>query len=553
MVYATWQDELQAFEADCDRLRKARRESFPVKVLGLAPLAAIPFMGSLPAGRKLLAFVGMAVSGISLLLEMDRQREVYGGNLAIDLNPNSDYDNLAGAFRTRSPRWEALAYLYSQLDPVNLKDKLGQLEDTPAKRCLDRMLRRVQAGLSEIRALNPNKPAYADIVMDITAEWRGDVIRILDRALFSAGAAALEDTDLSVDEVLPAGTGSTGNTHAAIPAAIPPLFNWADLAARPDFYPHLLLLGKTGAGKTHLAERLLNLLPGDRLVISPHVRPQEFPGVPKVGMGRDYRAISEALAELESEMQQRYEQYAKGVNTGRWLNVVVDEYPAIAAYCKNATGVIQVLAREARKVRIRLLILSQGAEVKTLGIEGQGSLRECFTFIRGRGFVEDYARRLKNEANEAIARWLQQQPFPWMVEDQPADTSTLASVASVASVAAVEPVEPLGNKGSTGSTGFDIEPEDPEDKGEAVLEPEMPMLPGIMLTPEATRLLVWLTRKAEQGKTLHTLRELQQGKPLGKGLPHTVEAVQPVISELLGAGLVVWANGAIVLNGFVES
>jgi len=537
MVYATWKDELQAFEADCDRLRKARRESFPIKVLGLAPLTAIPLMGSLPGGRRLLAFAGMAIGGASLLLEMDKQRDIYGGNLAIDLNPNSDYDNLAGAFKTRSPRWEALAYLYSQLDPVNLKDKLGQLDDTTAKRCLDRMLRRVRSGLDEVRSLNPNKPAYADLVMDITGKWKTDVITLLDKALFKAGAATLEDVELSDDEamaaldddvcVTDAPVGLIGDTHPDVP-----LFDWSDLAARPNFYPHLLLLGKTGAGKTHLAEKLLSLLLGDRLVISPHVRPNEFPGVPKVGMGRDYGAIAEALAELEQEMQQRYEQYAKGIDAGRWLNVVIDEYPAIAAYCKNASGVTQVLAREARKVRIRLVILSQGAEVKTLGIEGQGSLRECFTFCRGRGFVEDHARRLKSEA---VARWVQLQPFPWMVEDQCADTSTLA---------AVEPVEPLGNKGST---AFE---DQPEDEGEAVLD--MPLLPGIMLTPEATRLLVWLTRKAQQGKFYHTLREIQQGKPLGKGFAHTVEVVQPVISELLGAGLVTFSDGAIALNGFVE-
>ncbi len=529
MVYQTWKDELQAFEADCDRLRKARRESFPVKVLGLAPLAAIPLLGSLPGGRKLMAFAGMAISGASLLLEMDKQRDIYGGNLTIDLNPNSDYDNLAGAFKTRSPRWEALAYLYSQLDPVNLKDKLGQLDDTTAKRCLDRMLRRVRSGLDEVRALNPNRPAYTDIVLDITGRWKTEVTYILDRALFKAGAVSLEE--LSDDEVfatLKEDTNTQYQPPTSTSTSTVALFNWGDLTARPDFYPHLLLLGKTGAGKTHLAEKLLSLLPGDRLVISPHVRPNEFPGVPKVGIGRDYPAISEALAELEQEMQRRYEQYAKSIDAGRWLNVVIDEYPAIAAYCKNASGVIQVLAREARKVRIRLVILSQGAEVKTLGIEGQGSLRECFTFCRGRGFVEDHARRLKDEA---ITRWIASQPFPWMVEDQPADPSTLA---------AVEPVEPLGNKGST---AFE---DQPEDEGEAVLD--TPLLPGIMLTPEATRLLVWLTRKAQQGKFYHTLREIQQGKPLGKVFAHTVEVLQPVLNELLAAELITCAEGEIALR-----
>ncbi|GAB4474484.1 MAG: hypothetical protein OHK0037_35420 [Elainellaceae cyanobacterium] len=535
MVYATWKDELQAFEADCDRLRKARRESFPVKVLGLAPLAAIPLMGSLPGGRKLLAFAGMAISGASLLLEMDKQRDIYGGNLAIDLNPNSDYDNLAGAFKTRSPRWESLAYLYSQLDPVNLKDKLGQLDDATAKRCLDRMLRRVRSGLDEVRALNPNKPAYSDIVMDITGEWKTDVITLLDKALFKAGAVTLDDVDLSDDEAIAAleddvcVTASHGDTHQAPPSTVA-LFDWADLARRPNHYPHLLLLGKTGAGKTHLAEKLLSLLPGDRLVISPHVRPNEFPGVPKVGMGRDYGAISEALAELEQEMQQRYEQYAKGIDAGRWLNVVIDEYPAIAAYCKNASGVIQVLAREARKVRIRLVILAQGGEVKTLGIEGQGSLRECFTFCRGRGFVEDHARRLKDEA---IARWVQQQPFPWMVEDQCADTSTLAVVS-----------EPLNHtaQGSDGSEDLD------DDGLDAWLETPL-LLPGWQPSPAAARVYVWMLRRQEAtGQTQFTMNDLATGRCLGKNASHSAEVLTPLLSELIAGRAIATDGKTISLN-----
>lgn len=537
MVYATWKDELQAFEQDCDRLRKARRESFPVKVLGLAPLAAIPLMGSLPGGRKLLALTGMAISGASLLLEMDKQRDIYGGNLKLDLNPNSDYDNLAGAFKTRSPRWESLCYLYSQLDPVNLKDKLGQLDDATAKRCLDRMLRRVRSGLDEIRALNPNRASYADIVWDITGEWRNDVIRMLDKALFSAGIAAVEDVALSPEEMLDALdgvcvtdtiAGTSGDTQP-VPATLA-VFDWTDLAARPDFYPHLLLLGKTGAGKTHLAERLLSLLPGDRLVISPHVRPSEFPGVPKVGMGRDYGAISEALAELEQEMQQRYEAYAKGINAGRWLNVVIDEYPAIAAYCKNASGVIQVLAREARKVRIRLIILSQGAEVKTLGIEGQGSLRECFTFCRGRGFVEDHARRLKNEA---IARWVAAQPFPWMVEDQPADPSTLAAVS-----------EPL-NQSAQGSEGS----EDLEDSDLAAWLDAPLLLTGWQPSPAAARVYAWMVRRQQAtGQTQFTLNDLATGRCLGKNGSHSAEVLTPLLSELIAGGAIASDGKTISLN-----
>ncbi|MGG6298116.1 hypothetical protein ACQ4M4_27295, partial [Leptolyngbya sp. AN02str] len=175
MAYATWKDEIEAFEADCQRLRKSRRESFPVKVLGVAPTLGLLFIGTMPPLMVAIALAGMAISGISLLMEMDHQREAYGGNLALDLNPNSDYDNLAGAFRTRSPRWEALAYLYSQLDPIHLKDRLGHLDDSTAKRTLDRMIRRVREGLTEIRGIPTHRANYAELVFAITDEFRQEV------------------------------------------------------------------------------------------------------------------------------------------------------------------------------------------------------------------------------------------------------------------------------------------------------------------------------------------------------------------------------------------
>lgn len=548
MVYATWRDELAAFEADCDRIRKARRESWPVKILGLAPLSTIPFLGGLGWGRRFVALAGIGISGIGLMMELEKQREAYAGALTIDLNPNSDFDNLASAFRTRSPRWECLAYLYSQLDPIHIKDRLSALTDEDAKRILDRMLKRVRRGLEEIRLLSSSSPGYADVVSEIASEWREDVGAMLDRFLYKAGVLTAEDLDDEAYEneddnpVEPLGkNGSTVQQDTLT------LFDWNELNCYPNHFPHLLLLGKTGAGKTTLAERLLNLLPGDRLLITPHHKPTDFPGVKCIGRGRDYAEILIGLQGLAKEMQARYQLYSEGDESYGWLNVVIDEYPAISANCgKGASEIMMVLAREARKVKIRLLILSQGAEVKALGIEGNGSVRECFTFVRLRGFVEDHARRLKDDA---IARFISGQDYPCMVEDQPADTNML------------NPVEPLGNKGSTGSESVGSTEAEPMaawvvdgDVVDAHADEEdnfyIPQLPGIVLTDNAQRMYGWFIKKRPYSPQGWTLRDVLRGKPMGKRFKHNAETINPILSELIGQALITWdaKTGAIAIR-----
>ena len=52
MVYKSWKEELEAFELECDRIREARRASFPVKALGGFPLVTLPFINRLPLGRQ---------------------------------------------------------------------------------------------------------------------------------------------------------------------------------------------------------------------------------------------------------------------------------------------------------------------------------------------------------------------------------------------------------------------------------------------------------------------------------------------------------------------
>jgi 16S rRNA U516 pseudouridylate synthase RsuA-like enzyme len=116
-------------------------------------------------------------------------------------------------------------------------------------------------------------------------------------------------------------------------------------------------------------------------------------------------------------MDKRYSQYSDGVTDFEFWNVVVDEIPAIVAQCEKVPDQLKVLIREARKVRIRLILLTQGAEVKALKMEGEGSIRDSLTFIRLGNFATDHARKLKDKS---LLAWLQQSDRPCLVDDLPA-------------------------------------------------------------------------------------------------------------------------------------
>ena len=84
---------------------------------------------------------------------------------------------------------------------------------------------------------------------------------------------------------------------------------------------------------------------------------------------------------------------------------------------------MKLLAREARKVQIRMCLLSQGAEVKTLGLEGEGSIRECFAMLRLGNFALTHGKQSKDKA---IGEALENSDRPAMLDQLPCNLPVLS-------------------------------------------------------------------------------------------------------------------------------
>ncbi|MBW4441819.1 MAG: hypothetical protein KME10_11395 [Plectolyngbya sp. WJT66-NPBG17] len=183
------------------------------------------------------------------------------------------------------------------------------------------------------------------------------------------------------------------------------LFDWSQLNSAYDDFPHLLLLGKTGAGKSFLAERMGRFLNGVTLVITPKKKPKDFVGMQVIGVPYDFRTIAANITGLSEIVKQREaEMNQTGKDDFSPVNVILDEVPTFVAGCKDigfdVVKDLKFIIRAGRTSKVRLILLAQGQEVKTLGIEGEGSLRDNLSYIYLKGFAEPEAQRLRLDVSK---------------------------------------------------------------------------------------------------------------------------------------------------------
>jgi hypothetical protein len=175
------------------------------------------------------------------------------------------------------------------------------------------------------------------------------------------------------------------------PVKLLPAAEWLALLNDPDGEPHILLAGKTKAGKSTLAEVILarRVERGDEvLIIDPHYQPiNKYDEVTWCGLrgvgGDSWQSVKDALSAVRKE----YERRKKLANLGEMprggfpaLTVVIDEVPEIYESLRDEWEAFQaVMGSGARKYSIYIVLITQSHLIKDIG--GSTAKRENFVVI----------------------------------------------------------------------------------------------------------------------------------------------------------------------------
>lgn len=194
------------------------------------------------------------------------------------------------------------------------------------------------------------------------------------------------------------------------------LFDFNCLRTEPDKFAHLRVIGGTGVGKTTFVDWLLDVLGGERFVITPKKKSWNWVGLKVYGLWFDYETIRQKLQWIHAEMYHRYPLMEQG-EIFELTNFVVDEWRLINTNIKvikerdsetgqnieiapSAKAMMKDIITVARESMLRLIALAQGENVASWGFEGESDLEECFTDIRLGEFAIDHARGLRNQCRK---------------------------------------------------------------------------------------------------------------------------------------------------------
>lgn len=151
----------------------------------------------------------------------------------------------------------------------------------------------------------------------------------------------------------------------------------------------MLIVGASDTGKTtllnHYIDRRLQAPNAEILVIDPHAEPTHWQNCKVIGRGSNHDEITQTLDKLVRIMERRYEEIGAGtVKTGMHppITVIIDEWMSIAYMCDNATHTLIRLLTESRKAAFSVIIGTHSKRVKSLGLTGQGDLKEGFTIVQ---------------------------------------------------------------------------------------------------------------------------------------------------------------------------
>lgn len=165
----------------------------------------------------------------------------------------------------------------------------------------------------------------------------------------------------------------------------------------------LIVLGPKGSGKTTLGLALLNaaVAKGWQVgIIDPHGSKNPWPrGIRVLGTRTNYEEADAALVALYNEMRRRYDEDGDDEP----LVVFIDEVPSLREECPSWERVVPKLLREARKVNIHVVVLSQSFLVSDLGLNSAS--RTNFTVVALGKAISRYvneAKQLSQTEKQAI-------------------------------------------------------------------------------------------------------------------------------------------------------
>jgi len=192
-------------------------------------------------------------------------------------------------------------------------------------------------------------------------------------------------------------------------------FDFNRFREEPDEFPHIRIIGKPGSGKTFLADWLLDILGGDRSVITVKRRPENWRGLDVYGIKPkffNYEACWSRVQWLHAEMCRRYDLIESGRLPG-FINVAADEWRLIQKHCPDqidpktrqvvrpgAATLMKDLLTVSREAQIRIIALAQSERVDSWGLNGEGDIAECFTTIRLGGFATEYAKKQRRKCRK---------------------------------------------------------------------------------------------------------------------------------------------------------
>lgn len=236
-------------------------------------------------------------------------------------------------------------------------------------------------------------PTIVGGVLDLAGRVRGEPIALADTPTTRFLLPALDQLAAAPEE--PVSPGALPATGATVP--LPQSELLPDLLTTLRSALHLLVIGHTRGGKTCLLHEMATgwACQGAAVTVcDPDAAPGLWPGCRVVGAGDNFPAIAQALQITRKTVERRRQQRAQGQRQFAPAYLVIDEYQDIARQFEGAGALIESILRRGGKLNLHLVLGVQDKQVKTLGFEGQSSLRQNFSYV-----VE--VRRLPNGARQA--------------------------------------------------------------------------------------------------------------------------------------------------------